>query len=217
MSLRATLFACAAAVTGVTGCARTPLVPPPTVTTAAVQAPNTTGDAALLTATARVVSVDHANRTVRLRGPKGRTFTVGVGPEVQKFDQVRRGDTVTVQYYESVAFTLGKPGTATPRRCCLDQRRDRAAWRAARGSGRPANHRNRTGDRDRHECPHPDTRRSEGRQRPNDPGDRPAAPAGHAGREGGGHNHRHHHPGGRRLGGAPHLRRKEISLLSSDS
>ncbi len=114
MNLRATVAVCAVVVAGLAGCARTPPVPPPTVATAAVQAPNTTGDAALLTATARVVSVDQANRTVRLRGPKGRTFTIAAGPEVQNFDQIRRGDTVTVQYYELIAFTLGKPGTVTP-------------------------------------------------------------------------------------------------------
>ncbi len=114
MSLKAIRFTCVMAVMGVAGCTQTPPVPPPTVTTAAVEAPHTTGNAALLTATARVVSVDHTNRVVRLRGPKGRTFTVDVGPEVKNFDQIRPGDTVTVQYYKSIAFTLGKPGAPTP-------------------------------------------------------------------------------------------------------
>ncbi len=114
MKLKATRFVCAVAVLGVVGCARTPPVPPPTVTTAAVQAPNTTGNAALLTATARVVSIDHTDRTVRLRGPRGRTFTVAVSPEVKNFDQVRAGDNVTLQYYESIAFTLSKPGASPP-------------------------------------------------------------------------------------------------------
>lgn len=114
MRLKPTSLVCAVALAGAAGCARTPPLPPPTVTTAAVQAPNTAGDAALLTATARVVSVDPQNRSVRLRGPRGRTFTVDVGPEVRNFDQIRAGDTVTVQYYESIAFTLGKPGTTLP-------------------------------------------------------------------------------------------------------
>ncbi|MBV9654947.1 MAG: hypothetical protein JOZ42_10335 [Acetobacteraceae bacterium] len=114
MKPKATGLVCAVVLAGIAGCSQTPPVPPPTVTTAQIQAPNTAGDAALLTATARVVAVDHANRTVRLRGPRNRSFTVAVGPEVQNFDAVQVGDTVTVHYYESVAYTLRKPG-ATPR------------------------------------------------------------------------------------------------------
>src|ERR1700759_5178847 len=110
----ATGIVCAVAMAGIAGCSQTPPVPPPTVTTAAIQAPNTAGDAALLTATARVVGGDHANRTVRLRGPRGRAFTVAVGPEVKNFAEVQVGDTVTVHYYESVAFTLRKPGATPP-------------------------------------------------------------------------------------------------------
>ena len=114
MKLRVTGFVRGAALVGIAGCSQTPPVPPPTVATAAIQAPNTAGDAALLTATARVVAIDHENRMVRLRGPRGRTFALAVGPEVRNFDQVRVGDTVAVQYYESVVFTLSKPGATPP-------------------------------------------------------------------------------------------------------
>lgn len=97
---------------GVAGCAQNP--PPPTVQTAQVQAPNTSGDAVLVTDTVRVVSVDQKNRALTLRNSKGRTFTVTVGPEVQNFNKIRRGDNVVVQYYQSIAYSLSSPNAQTP-------------------------------------------------------------------------------------------------------
>jgi hypothetical protein len=114
MRLKAIQIGAAIAVAGVAACASPPPVPPPTVDTTSVQAPNKVETANLLTATARVVSVDHTNRSLRLRGPRGRTFVVDVGPDVINFPQIRAGDNVVVHYYESVAFTLGKPGSTAP-------------------------------------------------------------------------------------------------------
>lgn len=94
------------------GCSRPP--PPPTVQTATVQAPTKSADAILVTDTLRVVSVNRSARSLTLRGNKGRTFTVEVAPEAQNFEMIRRGDLVTVQYFQSVAFTLNKAGEPTP-------------------------------------------------------------------------------------------------------
>jgi hypothetical protein len=114
MRLKLIQAAAAIAVAGVAACASTPPVPPPTVNTTSVQSPNKTETASLLSATARVVSVNYKKRSLRLRGPKGRSFVVDVSPDVINFPQIRAGDNVVVQYYESIAFTLGKPGSTPP-------------------------------------------------------------------------------------------------------
>ncbi|HEX7125239.1 MAG TPA: hypothetical protein VF406_05595 [Thermodesulfobacteriota bacterium] len=57
---------------------------------------------------ARVDAVDHAQRTVTLTGPQGRTVTLPVDPSVERFDQVKPGDEVVVAYAESLALSLVK-------------------------------------------------------------------------------------------------------------
>ena len=64
------------------------------------------------TITATVEDVDAATRTVTLKGEGGKTVTVECGDEVRNFDQIKKGDQVTVQYYQSVALGLRKPGEA---------------------------------------------------------------------------------------------------------
>ncbi len=60
--------------------------------------------------TADVVAVEHANRVVSFRGPEGNVVAVKVGKEAHNFDQIQVGDKVRVEYYESVALSLGEPG-----------------------------------------------------------------------------------------------------------
>jgi len=60
-----------------------------------------------------VAAVDKDNRTVTLKGPKGRTHTLDV-QDPQKLDAVKVGDPVVATYMEAVAFQIKKPGTATP-------------------------------------------------------------------------------------------------------
>jgi Cu/Ag efflux protein CusF len=60
-----------------------------------------------------VAAVDKDNRTVTLKGPKGRTLTLDV-QDPQKLDAVKVGDPVVATYMEAVAFQIKKPGTATP-------------------------------------------------------------------------------------------------------
>lgn len=60
----------------------------------------------------RVVAVHRAHRTVSLRGAQGHVVTIKVDEAVRNFDQVRVGDEVKLQYYESVAIFVtseGKP------------------------------------------------------------------------------------------------------------
>ena len=62
--------------------------------------------------TATVQAIDLANRVVTLKGEKGNIFDLKVGEEAKNLPQVKVGDLVTVQYYESLAFEVTKPGQA---------------------------------------------------------------------------------------------------------
>ena len=53
--------------------------------------------------TASIEAVDLANRIVTLRGPRGNVFAVLVGPEVKNLPQVKVGDVLEIDHYESVA------------------------------------------------------------------------------------------------------------------
>jgi Cu/Ag efflux protein CusF len=66
--------------------------------------------------TASVEGVDVANRTVTLKGPRGRIVTLPVGPEVQALHQVKAGDIVVVRYLEALALDLKKPGSGARER-----------------------------------------------------------------------------------------------------
>ena len=59
--------------------------------------------------TAKVVEIDYKNRTVTLEGPKGGKRTLHVGDEVQRFDQVKKGDMVHVRYTQALAIEVTKP------------------------------------------------------------------------------------------------------------
>jgi hypothetical protein len=59
-----------------------------------------------------VTAIDHANRTVTILGSKGNIVAFSVDPSVKRFDNMKVGDTVIGEYYESVAYDIKKPGTA---------------------------------------------------------------------------------------------------------
>jgi len=58
--------------------------------------------------TATVEGIDYPNRTVTLKGPRGRTRTIRVSPEVENFDAVRKGDEVVVRQTNAVAVAVTK-------------------------------------------------------------------------------------------------------------
>ena len=68
-----------------------------------------------LTATAEVVAVVPASRIVALRREDGSLFQVKAGPDVRNFAQIAAGDTLRVQYRETLALSLVPAGeTAMP-------------------------------------------------------------------------------------------------------
>jgi Cu/Ag efflux protein CusF len=62
--------------------------------------------------TATVQAIDLDKRVVTLKGQKGNIFDLKVGEEAKNLPQVKVGDLVTVQFYESLAFEVTKPGQA---------------------------------------------------------------------------------------------------------
>jgi hypothetical protein len=70
------------------------------------------GDVEQVTAT--VTAVDVEKRSITLKGPKGQTETLKVGPEVINLPQVKVGDKVVVRLYRGLALQFQPPGTAAP-------------------------------------------------------------------------------------------------------
>jgi Cu/Ag efflux protein CusF len=62
------------------------------------------------TRTASIVAIDKTSRVVTLQGKEGLTVDVVCGPEVQRFDALKVGDTVTFSYHESVVSAISRPG-----------------------------------------------------------------------------------------------------------
>jgi len=65
-----------------------------------------------VTVRGKVESIDHAARTVTLRGDKGNMVTVDVPPSATRFDQVKVGNVVTVSYYDRVVIRPKPAGEA---------------------------------------------------------------------------------------------------------
>jgi hypothetical protein len=58
---------------------------------------------------AKVDAVDVDKRLVTVTGPRGKTVTLKVGPEVKNLDQVKPGDQLVVRYFESIALFVQTP------------------------------------------------------------------------------------------------------------
>src|SRR5690349_21431048 len=55
---------------------------------------------------ATVEKIDHKKRTVTLKNENGNTVTVHVPENVTRLEAVKKGDKVSIDYYESVALML---------------------------------------------------------------------------------------------------------------
>jgi hypothetical protein len=76
----------------------------------AAQTKTVTGEQSTITAT--VEAIDHGNRTVSLKGPKGNYVTIDVPANVARFDSIKVGDKLTATYYENIVLNVLKPGEA---------------------------------------------------------------------------------------------------------
>jgi Cu/Ag efflux protein CusF len=59
---------------------------------------------------AKITKIDAKTREVTLKGPQGHEVTVEAGPEVKNFSKLKVGDSVDVQYVESLVLELKKGG-----------------------------------------------------------------------------------------------------------
>lgn len=59
---------------------------------------------------ASVEVVDHENRLLTLKGPEGNVVTVRVGEEVRNFHQIKTGDEIVAEYFDSIAVYVEKSG-----------------------------------------------------------------------------------------------------------
>ena len=66
-----------------------------------------------VTATFTITAIDSGARMVTLKDKDGNTHDMVCGPEVQRFNALKVGDTVTFRYYESVATAIRR-STGTP-------------------------------------------------------------------------------------------------------
>jgi Cu/Ag efflux protein CusF len=64
--------------------------------------------------TATVEAIDYKARTVTLKGAGGNLVVLKVGEEARNFNQVKKGDRVTFDYYEAIAVDVQK-STGEPR------------------------------------------------------------------------------------------------------
>jgi hypothetical protein len=67
-----------------------------------------------VTATATIQAIDKANRIVTLRDESGVEDSMVVGPAMKRFDELKVGDKVKIQYYESLVLHVRKPGDPAP-------------------------------------------------------------------------------------------------------
>ena len=101
-----------------TGCAevstQAPAAPKTASTAASQPLPSGTVGATMVTATARVKAIDQQTRRVTLERADGSEVTLYADDNVRNLPQVKVGDEVTASFYESLAYEVKKPGTATP-------------------------------------------------------------------------------------------------------
>jgi len=81
---------------------------------------------------ATISAIDKATRGVTLKTAKGDELTVTASQEVKNFDQMKVGDTVTVEFLRALALELKKGGGL------IVQRTEQAAGAAAKPGARPA-------------------------------------------------------------------------------
>lgn len=86
--------------------AQTPKPPTP----APAQTPAPVTKSATATITAVIQAIDSKARLVTLKAADGTIKTIECGPEVQRFAELKVGDTVTFNYTESIVFAITAPG-----------------------------------------------------------------------------------------------------------
>ena len=66
----------------------------------------------VITVTGEIAVVNRENRTLTIIDGQGGARNISVPEEARNFDQIKRGDTMTIGYLESIEIFLAEPGTA---------------------------------------------------------------------------------------------------------
>ena len=83
--------------------------PEPKVSVSSMDTAKTAQDVITLKVEAIVAKIDRDSRTLTLKGADGKLTSFRVGPEVTRFDEVKTGDTVSLDYVQSVIYELRAP------------------------------------------------------------------------------------------------------------
>ena len=67
---------------------------------------------ALVSVRVKVLAVDLKNRTLDVQGPSGNKWVLEVDERVKRLPEVKPGDHINIKYYEALAVSIKKPGTA---------------------------------------------------------------------------------------------------------
>jgi len=89
-----------------------------------ISAAQTSAVASQVTVQGTVAAVDHARRTVTIRGQQGNLVTVDVPANATRFEAVKVGDAVAATYYDSISVRLKPAGEPA-----IDQRKRRRSRR----------------------------------------------------------------------------------------
>ncbi len=66
-------------------------------------------EAAAATMTATVEKIDYKTREITLKGENGNVVTMVAGPEIVRFNEIKKGDTIQADYLEAVAVMVSSP------------------------------------------------------------------------------------------------------------
>jgi hypothetical protein len=73
-------------------------------------APEAVVSATTTTVKGTVESINPITRTITVRSPEGTIVKLKAGKEIRNFEQLKKGDVVTVNYHQATAVALAKPG-----------------------------------------------------------------------------------------------------------
>ncbi|SDD45739.1 hypothetical protein SAMN05216345_109109 [Cupriavidus sp. YR651] len=95
-------------VAAVLGAAILPVMAQPETKVDTVSGVGATKTTRTVKATGTVTAIDAATRTISLRNKQGKVSDVQVGEDVRNFEQLRAGDTVTVEYTQALSVNLAR-------------------------------------------------------------------------------------------------------------
>jgi hypothetical protein len=76
-------------------------------------AQGTTSRAGTVSKSATITAINHTTRVVTLKDAQGNVEDLRCGPDINRFSELKVGDTVTFSYHAAVAYQIVKPGQKT--------------------------------------------------------------------------------------------------------